>query len=712
MGLSSLTCRNGYVGTALLATYDYTFKIFQDSELYVAVMSAANPPVVTPLTLTTDYTVTGAGNASGGTIVLVSAGQAWLTAGKLAAGYRLIIRRKLPLTQIADIENQGSFFPENHEIEFDKLVMADQQQQDELDRSLKLPETLTTADFDPTLPTDINTPSKLLVTNPAGTGFSSVADSPASAIAAAASAAAAAASAASAAATTAPVFTDVIFITHADSPYTVTEGLHRGKIISCDTSGGNIAITLPQISTLTQLGTVPWVLGIKKTDALGTVSISRSGADTIDESAFDKELIFKDIATILIPSAGSAKWTAFDNLPNRSFSLSTKGDLLTYDTEPVRFPAGTDGQVLVAEAAQTVGIKWANALELTRNFLVNGDNDFCQRIAIDNGVATAVAASIFKMDRWRYRLAGSSAQVAFWHQSAVVPTLAESGWQSKHAVQIDVTTADAAAAAGDLVVYEQYIEGPVYSQLKGKTVTFSFWIRSGKTGVFNAFFQNNGRDRSYVVPFTINAADTWEKKTATVTLDQAGGTEDYRQGNTGLRVGICLMGGATFQTTTGAWRNGDFNCTAAQVTGLDNTATDIFLSQLCLNLGSVALPTFTRYSPTMAGEFAECAKFYQKTYDLADAPATATFAGAVEFIANGTAHRQHCAFPVRMAKAPSVTLYNPSTGAVAEARDTSAAVSIAAAVNDAGETGFTAAMVSSVDGNITSFHWAANAELT
>jgi hypothetical protein len=47
----------------------------------------------------------------------------------------------LPLSQSSDIRNQGGFFADVHEDTFDHLVMIDQQQQDEIDRSFKLPET-------------------------------------------------------------------------------------------------------------------------------------------------------------------------------------------------------------------------------------------------------------------------------------------------------------------------------------------------------------------------------------------------------------------------------------------------------------------------------------------------------------------------------------------------------------------------------------------
>ncbi|WP_282460093.1 hypothetical protein, partial [Mycoplasmopsis arginini] len=92
-------------------------------------------------------------------------------------------------------------YPETHEDTFDKLVMLDQQQQDEIDRSVKLPETVSGSDFDTTLPSDIlDSADKVPVMNATGDGFAAVSAWPTvGAIStAAASAAAAAASAAAA----------------------------------------------------------------------------------------------------------------------------------------------------------------------------------------------------------------------------------------------------------------------------------------------------------------------------------------------------------------------------------------------------------------------------------------------------------------------------------------------------------------------------------
>lgn len=129
MSISSTTNRADYVGTGLVTTYSYGFRIFSESHLLVT--SQTSLGVESTLVLNTDYTVTGVGDAAGGTIVLAAA---------LADDSLLTIRRSLPLTQPTDIRNQGSFFPETHENAFDRGIMVDQQQQDEIDRSLKVPE--------------------------------------------------------------------------------------------------------------------------------------------------------------------------------------------------------------------------------------------------------------------------------------------------------------------------------------------------------------------------------------------------------------------------------------------------------------------------------------------------------------------------------------------------------------------------------------------
>lgn len=56
----------------------------------------------------------------------------------MTSDYKLTIRRVLPLTQLTDLNNQGGYFADVQENQFDKLVMQNLQQQEELDRSVKV----------------------------------------------------------------------------------------------------------------------------------------------------------------------------------------------------------------------------------------------------------------------------------------------------------------------------------------------------------------------------------------------------------------------------------------------------------------------------------------------------------------------------------------------------------------------------------------------
>lgn len=178
MSLSSATNRNDYTGNGSVDTYSYTFKVFSEDHLVVTVRDTSD--VETTLTKTTHYTVSGVGSTNGGSVALVAGAFDWLNVGNdLKSGYKLTIRRVVPLTQETDIRNAGTFYPATHEDQFDKQVMISQQQQDDLDRSVTLPETVTSSDFDPTLPSDIlDSANKVPMVNATGDGFTDAANWP------------------------------------------------------------------------------------------------------------------------------------------------------------------------------------------------------------------------------------------------------------------------------------------------------------------------------------------------------------------------------------------------------------------------------------------------------------------------------------------------------------------------------------------------------
>lgn len=280
MTVASTTNRITYTGNGSVSSYAYTFRVFDEDHLLVTVKSTDG--VETTLALTTDYTVTGVTDLTGGNVVLVNNSQPWLTSGNLLTDYTLTIRRVVPLKQETDIRNQGDFFPESHEDEFDKLVMADQQQQDEIDRSVKLPESIAGSTFDTSLPPDINDPDsagKAIVVNADADGFELAEESSAG--------------------VDALFMRDVVYISYADSPFAITSD-HRGKLISVDTSGGDVAISLPAISGL-DLTEAFAVIVRKQTSDINFITVTPNGLETLDKVAAAKKVNAQGDAILVVP---------------------------------------------------------------------------------------------------------------------------------------------------------------------------------------------------------------------------------------------------------------------------------------------------------------------------------------------------------------------------------------------------------------------------
>jgi len=110
MAITSSTNKNSYLGNGSTATYNYTFKIFNASDIVIIIRDLSN--VETTLTAL-DYTITGVGLRTGGTITLTGVKPYLDGSGFLLSGYQILLKRVVELIQVTDIRNQGDFFPYN-----------------------------------------------------------------------------------------------------------------------------------------------------------------------------------------------------------------------------------------------------------------------------------------------------------------------------------------------------------------------------------------------------------------------------------------------------------------------------------------------------------------------------------------------------------------------------------------------------------------------
>jgi len=127
MTVSSTTSKVIYTGNGSASVFAYPFKIYEDADLVVTKVTISTE-AETDLTLTTDYTVSGAGEDGGGNVTLV--------AGALSALYKLVIRRVLDLKQETDYVENDPFPAETHEEVADRVVMIAQQLQEQVDRAV------------------------------------------------------------------------------------------------------------------------------------------------------------------------------------------------------------------------------------------------------------------------------------------------------------------------------------------------------------------------------------------------------------------------------------------------------------------------------------------------------------------------------------------------------------------------------------------------
>jgi hypothetical protein len=309
-----------------------------------------------------------------------------------------------------------------------------------------------------------------------------------------------------------------------------------------------------------------------------------------------------------------------------------------------------------------------------KNAIINPNFDIWQR-----GTSfVAVANDDYLTDRFRYTKIGAMVHTVT--QDSDVPTQSESGFKSNYSMKVDCTTIDASIAAGDLCSIDQRIEGHNYKQFEGNIGTLSFWVKATKTGIYCVSFRNSGEDRSYVVEYTVNSSDTWEKKTITLDFDYSGGTWLYTNG-IGLRVSWCLAAGTTYHGTADTWNSANNYATSNQVNACDNTSNNFFLSQVQFELGDTATDFEQR---DFGQERIQCKRYYQ--HYSGDEDAAGVGLGTMVWYNGSTIGSVTLLFPVEMRAVPSLSL-SSATAINCLVYNSNSKISTALAIDDAGRKG-------------------------
>jgi hypothetical protein len=348
------------------------------------------------------------------------------------------------------------------------------------------------------------------------------------------------------------------------------------------------------------------------------------------------------------------------------------------------------------------------AASIGEELIINGNMNLWQR-----GTSFTAIGLVHHADQWEHvEVSAGSIDVSRLAIDGDNAFHTASGVKLPYAMRYDVNTIDSTIVTGDVAFVEQKIEGYRALMYMHNQFTVSFYVRSNMTGAPNTFcfaIRNSDASLSFVKEFTIDVADTWERKTITVPTQGPSGTWNYKDG-LGLDMSWCFMSGATFGSATdGVW-NGPTNnyvATANQVNWMATATNNFDLAGVQVDLGPNAQPL--RVVP-IERDLVSAERYFQKSYNLDVDPGAVSALGQVVFKANSTTPLHHVALRTPMRVAPTVTEYNPTDGTAGQWEDVGVGGATTTESN-VGMNGFEIALTVATDNNEVNGHWTVDATL-
>jgi len=240
-----------------------------------------------------------------------------------------------------------------------------------------------------------------------------------------------------------------------------------------------------------------------------------------------------------------------------------------------------------------------------RNIIINGDMSIAQRGTSVSGI-TGVGYNT--ADRWLF----SVGALGTWTQSQSTDVPSNQGFAKS--LKIDCTTAKASPDASNYALMQSRFEGQNLQYLKkgtasAESLTLSFWVKSNKTGTYICEIDDADNSRNINKSYTINSANTWEKKEITFAGDTTGAfTNDN---NLSMNVIWWLGAGSNYTSGTlnNAWESTtNANRAVGQVNLADSTSNEWYITGVQLEAGTTASDfEFLPYDVNLR----RCQRYYQ-----------------------------------------------------------------------------------------------------
>ena len=300
-----------------------------------------------------------------------------------------------------------------------------------------------------------------------------------------------------------------------------------------------------------------------------------------------------------------------------------------------------------AELANLIGNINAGGGGVNRNVIINGAMNVSQR-----GTSFSFANATYCLDRF-FMGTGNSSSAATITQDSSAPD----GFSNS--LKVDVTTADTSLAVNHIDQILHKIEAQNLQQLafgtsSAKNFTLSFYVKSNKTGNYsvNIGQQDNSYKQANLL-YTINSANTWERKSLTFTGDTSGVIND--DNGSGFEIAWILASGTTYTSGSNSasfatYANANYAANHG-VNVFDSTDNTWFITGLQLEVGQN--PTSFEHEP-FERTLAKCQRYYQLVgRDFSDATPNTAFGWG--YTTSGTHAEGMFRFEKRMREKPTFT---------------------------------------------------------
>ena len=304
-----------------------------------------------------------------------------------------------------------------------------------------------------------------------------------------------------------------------------------------------------------------------------------------------------------------------------------------------------------AELANLIGNINAGGGGVNRNLIINGAMNVAQR-----GTSFAsVSTGTYTLDRFKRD---------FSHDGNVTITQDSSAPEGfANSLKVDVTADDTSLAAGQYeniahIIEAQNLQNLAFGTSDAKNITVSFYVKSNKTGTY-AFniSQSDNSSKQATLNYTINSANTWERKSLTFTGDTSGVIND--DNGRGLHLIWFLAAGSTYNSgsasaTFQTYDNADYAAGQA-VNVLDSTDNTWFITGVQLEVGQN--PTSFEHEP-FEGTLSKCQRYFQ-TVDMVTSGGAHYLGPVMTRAANNNHMLFNC--PVTMRSQPTLSVTDSGT---------------------------------------------------